>query len=102
MPPVLSLKLYTTNIKVDYKIRLHDNEDIPHTYILQGIVYFGGSHFVSRIVDKNCDVWYNDGIATEREYIREKSIREFSSAEIHSITINRTIYHSSYAIYRKD
>ncbi|KLO03886.1 hypothetical protein SCHPADRAFT_809224, partial [Schizopora paradoxa] len=77
-PPVLSIALLTTHIKIDHIIKLRDNDDQSHRYTLQGIVYFASSHFVSRIVDHNCDVWYNDGIVTKRKYVREKALREFT------------------------
>ena len=35
---------------------MRDNDDQPHKYMLQGVVYFGSSHLVSHIVDDNLDV----------------------------------------------
>ena len=102
MPPVMSVRLLTTHIKVNHKISLIDNEDIHHQYVLQGLVYYGASHFVSRIIDSNSDVWYNDGIKTQRRYVKEKPLREFSNSEIHSLKIGVDIYHSCFAVYTKE
>ena len=35
-------------------------------YRLCGLIYHGGFHFTCRIVDSNGDLWYNDGITTQR------------------------------------
>ncbi len=102
MPPLISVKLYTTYIKLDPLIMLQDNEDHQHAYILQGIVYFGGAHFVSRIIDTNYDVWYNDGITTQRRYIKEKPFREFSNSDLHSLSIGQATFHSCFVVYRKN
>lgn len=102
MPPLISVKLYTTHIRLDTLVKLSDSVNHTHTYCLQGIVYFGGAHFVSRIVDSNWDVWYNDGIVTQRRYIKEKPLREFSKPDLHFLKIGNTVYHSCFALYRKN
>ena len=101
MPPIMSVRLLTTHIKINYKMSLTDNEDYKHEYVLQGIVYYGGSHFVSRIIDSDSYVWYNDGMQTGRLYVKEKSLREFSNTEIHTLRIGSSIYYSCFAIYTK-
>ncbi|KAF8891013.1 hypothetical protein BD779DRAFT_1401571, partial [Infundibulicybe gibba] len=35
-----------------------------HKFILRGIVYFGSSHFTSRILTEEGMLWYHDGINT--------------------------------------
>ncbi|KLO03835.1 hypothetical protein SCHPADRAFT_841268 [Schizopora paradoxa] len=97
----MSVRLLNTNIKVNHKISLIDNEDHQHEYVLQGMVYFGVAHFVSRIIDSNSDVWYNDGIRTQRRYVKEKPLREFSNSEIHALTIGRDKFNSCFAVYSK-
>ncbi|KLO03740.1 hypothetical protein SCHPADRAFT_841314, partial [Schizopora paradoxa] len=101
MPPVMSVRLLNTNIKVNHKLCLTDNEDNKHEYVLQGMVYFGVAHFVSRIIDSNSDVWYNCGIRTERRYVKEKPLREFSNSEIHTLNIGRDKFNSCFAVYSK-
>jgi hypothetical protein len=47
------------------QVRVHDRPQ-PHLYHLKGIGYFGGDHFVSRIIKSNGHVWYHDGMETSR------------------------------------
>jgi hypothetical protein len=35
-------------------------------YKLRGIVYFGGGHYVTRVISSDNHVWYHDGIETGR------------------------------------
>ena len=81
---------------------MRDNDDQPHKYMLQGVVYFGSSHLVSHIVDDNLYVWFNDGIATKRKYIREKVLQELTPSDLHSLTIGHSLYHSCFVLYRKN
>ncbi len=102
MPPIISVTLYTINIHIDNIIILKDDNDHQYSYNLQGIVYFGGAHFVSRIIDTNFDVWYNDGISTKRKYIKEMPLREFSKTKLHYLKIGNSIFHSCFAVYSKN
>ena len=77
----ITVSLLTTDVNFDQTLIIRDNDDQPHKYMLQGVVYFGSSHFVSCIVDDNLDAWFNDGIATKRKYIREKVLWEFRTSE---------------------
>ena len=47
------------------QVRVHDRPQ-PHMYHLRGIGYFGGDHFVSRIIKSDGHVWYHDGMETGR------------------------------------
>jgi len=101
IPPVLSVCLHTNQIFLDHMISIQDHDEVNHAYQLRGLVYFGGSHFVSRIIDDNYDVWFNDGIITRRKYIKEKALRQFTNEELHYLTINHAVYNSCYAVYAK-
>jgi hypothetical protein len=46
-------------------VKVRDQSE-PHAYHLRGIGYFGGGHFVSRILKSNGCVWYHDGMETGR------------------------------------
>ncbi|KIJ25523.1 hypothetical protein M422DRAFT_193391 [Sphaerobolus stellatus SS14] len=49
---------------------------------LGGIIYFGGSHFVSRIFSKENGVSFNDGLSTGRQCIYEGSFMNFSPQDL--------------------
>lgn len=49
---------------------------------LRGIVYWGANHFVARIVDKDKNVWYYDGIATGRKSRYEDKLSAFTDAQL--------------------
>ena len=40
----------------------HGSETVVYT--LRGLIYWGQFHFVSRVVDKNGQVWFHDGMST--------------------------------------
>lgn len=51
------------NIKVNMSLK----KNIRDTYVkytLRGIIYFGQSHFTCRIITKDRQIWYHDGIST--------------------------------------
>ncbi len=70
---VLHININKTNIDKEINIYIADT---PCIYKLKGIIYFGGAHFTSRIINQSGEVWYHDGIATGRElYIQWKTNR---------------------------
>ena len=56
-----------------------------HEYSLCGLIYFGSFHFVSRIVDLNGMIWYNDGIQTGSVCLEEGNIENMSSKYLRRI-----------------
>ena len=46
-------------------VKIHHQPE-PYAYHLRGIGYFGGGHFVSRILKSDGCVWYHDGMETGR------------------------------------
>ncbi|KAJ7285324.1 hypothetical protein C8J57DRAFT_1038335, partial [Mycena rebaudengoi] len=48
-------------------------------YRLRGVVYHGGSHFTSRIVDSCGDVWFHDGITTKSTSVYGGTLESISS-----------------------
>ncbi|KAF9471130.1 hypothetical protein BDN70DRAFT_820439 [Pholiota conissans] len=51
-------------IKPDIELIIHHN-NIPCRLSLCGIIYGGGGHFRSRIIDKSGTVWFHDGMLNE-------------------------------------
>ena len=60
-PPILVFEFPNTNIRISHKI-VFINQDNEKTILhLRGIVYYGGYHFTSRVIDAEKNVWYSDG-----------------------------------------
>jgi hypothetical protein len=55
-------------------------------YDLRGIIYFGGGHFVSRIVDQRTHIWYHDGIETGQSMTYEGLIVNCDLLNCHTRT----------------
>lgn len=49
---------------------------------LRGIIYWGGAHFVSRIIDTDKNVWYYNGMTTGRKCEYEDKLSSFSDAQL--------------------
>ena len=71
--------LLITDVGFDQTLNIKDNEGQPHKYMLQGVVYFGSSHFVSHIVDDNLGSMMG---LLQRENTSEK--RYDGSSELHN------------------
>ncbi|KAF9470388.1 hypothetical protein BDN70DRAFT_772887, partial [Pholiota conissans] len=52
------------NIKPDVELIVHCNGNAHHRYLC-GIIYGGGGHFRSRLIDKSGMVWLHDGMMNE-------------------------------------
>ncbi|KAK7022653.1 hypothetical protein R3P38DRAFT_2532685 [Favolaschia claudopus] len=69
-PPVLVFVLSSPDICIDTNLRLLV-DNVGTNYRISGVVYSGRKHFTSRIIEKNGDIWYNDGIETGEESVFE-------------------------------
>ncbi|TFK53321.1 hypothetical protein OE88DRAFT_1597776, partial [Heliocybe sulcata] len=45
-------------------------------YHLKGIVYFGEYHFTSCLISKDGEIWFNDGMTTGRECLKEGNMKD--------------------------
>ncbi|KAK6980534.1 hypothetical protein R3P38DRAFT_2747018 [Favolaschia claudopus] len=69
-PPVLVFVLTSPDVHINMKLRLLvDNNGTD--YQLSGVVYGGRKHYTCRVVCKNGDLWYNDGIETGQDSVYE-------------------------------
>jgi hypothetical protein len=61
--PILAFDVSDVDVDPDRSltVTVHDKD---FQYRLHSIVYFGGGHFVSRVVTADGQVWFHDGIAT--------------------------------------
>lgn len=64
---VFSVSSVSVNISPNIFIR-------SYRYNIIGLIYFGGFHFVSCIIEDNRSVWFSDGIAMRRKCILEGNI----------------------------
>ena len=63
-PDILILEYPLKNIKTSHKLELVTEDDVLKTLHLRGIVYHGGYHFTSQIVEPTGKIWYHDGRTT--------------------------------------
>ena len=52
------------------------------TLHLRGLVYYGGFHFTCRIVDESGNIWFHDGMTTERTTIKEGRFGSVSQPDL--------------------
>ncbi len=79
-PPRFRMIGFTQNsqdIEVSKTITLK-SEAGPVVLPIRGAIYYTGNHFVSRIISPTGEVWYHDGIETQRQCIREGHLTDFS------------------------
>ena len=73
LPYIMCFVFNTHRFRINHSLTyLHDQMNV--TFNLRGIVYGDGHHFVSRIVSKNGDIWFHDGIATRSSCVRESHL----------------------------
>ena len=71
VPEILSFEIgLSAQMKIDPQIFILVNGN-SYLYQLCGVIYFGGQHFVARLVEQDTTVWYHDGIMTGRSMIYE-------------------------------
>ena len=76
-PPFLIFNVSEIEVKVTSRIKVFN-----HTYNLIGIIYYGGFHFTSRIIDRDSNIWYHDGMTTGRQCIQESNVKDIDSTEL--------------------
>jgi hypothetical protein len=71
VPEILSFEIaLSAQMIIDPKISIVVNGN-SHLYQLRGVIYFGGQHFVARLIEQDTTVWYHDGVLTGRNMIYE-------------------------------
>jgi hypothetical protein len=77
--PLIVLDVSSNQLQIDATFSLLVNNE-ECTYGLQGIVYYGDSHFTARVVSKSGMVWFHDGIATGQSLLYEGTILTFTGS----------------------
>ena len=63
IPELLAVEFSGKHPIINSSIRLNGN-GTRYEFVLKGIIYFGGSHFTSRIVGNDDHTWFHDGAVT--------------------------------------
>src|SRR6266540_2033510 len=74
LPQVIAFELRDKSTLLDSTIWVKQLTGTQLTYRLAGVVYFGDMHFVTRIVRQDGQIWFHDGITTQRNLIYEGRI----------------------------
>jgi len=80
LPKLLIFAVGGYNIEMSKYIKITTN-DMSRKFYLKGIVYYGGFHFVSRIIRKDDTVWFHDG-QMGRECIYDKKLEDLSNSDL--------------------
>ena len=71
VPEILSFEIaLSAQMIIDPKFSILVNGN-SHLYQLRGVIYFGGQHFVARLIEQDTTVWYHDGMVTGQNMIYE-------------------------------
>ena len=103
IPYLMIIEFSAPRYMIDWTLN-YTADNILFQFKLAGIVYSGQSHFVCRIVDDTGIVWYNDGIATGRNCLKEGYLSEVAeqSAQLRLTESDGQLKYALYAIYIRD
>ncbi|KAI0314694.1 hypothetical protein OF83DRAFT_1063406 [Amylostereum chailletii] len=91
-PYILAFGIAGSSPIIDHRLEL-TCEDRTVQYKLKGIVYYGQVHFTARVIDRNDDVWFHDGITTKESCVYEGRLdSEFDLNNAHRHTASLLIY----------
>jgi hypothetical protein len=74
LPQVIAFELKDRSTVLDSMVTVKQSTGTDLTYRLAGIIYFGDMHFVARIIRQDGQIWFHDGITTQRNLIYEGSV----------------------------
>ncbi|KAF8576703.1 hypothetical protein K439DRAFT_1366490, partial [Ramaria rubella] len=71
-------------IKISHNMITKDTHNHHKSLSLAGIVYYDAmrQHFVARVIDKQGDIWYHDGINTGNKCVYEGNVSTFDSTQL--------------------
>ena len=71
-----------SSFQFNKSISIYDKNNIAHVLNIKSIIYFGQSHFTSRLVDRNFDIWYFDSLNPQGRSIKERRFDLFTPDEL--------------------
>ena len=82
----ISLTHGSQGIKISKSITLYNGTN--HVVLpIRGAIYYGNSHFVSRIISSAGKVWYHDGIETMQQCIHEGYLIDYTEDNLRGVKI---------------
>ncbi|TDL13373.1 hypothetical protein BD410DRAFT_735480, partial [Rickenella mellea] len=84
LPALLALDIYAQNTSISHKLNVKIWDE-PKTLRLAGIIYFGKAHFTARIVDKNEEVWWHDGMKTQNKCKNEGNLHNITPHKLKNL-----------------
>ncbi|KAJ7488887.1 hypothetical protein FB451DRAFT_1521657 [Mycena latifolia] len=75
VPPILLIDINNDRLKCDKELGFNCDNSLVKLR-LRGIIYGGQSHFTCRFIDKDSNVWFQDGISTGRRCVRETNLTD--------------------------
>ena len=88
VPPIICIEIPTggshsmQNLKVNQGIAIRDTKGVKHILFLKGVVYYKSLHYMTRIIDKDGTVWFNDSITCNNYFTAQGNINMFSNEQI--------------------
>ncbi|KAK0468575.1 hypothetical protein IW261DRAFT_1346034 [Armillaria novae-zelandiae] len=79
-PPLLAVLVSSSNTPADPHIELQIHSQ-KLRYNLQGIIYFGHTHFTAQYIDNKHNAWFHDGLTLECNAKYEGNIHEIDLAD---------------------
>ncbi len=77
--PFIAIDFSTQQLHIDHSFCIYVNNE-EFKYEIRGIVYYGDSHFTSRVVTNNGMIWFHDGIPTCQSLLYEGTIQNFANS----------------------
>ncbi|KAF9455327.1 hypothetical protein BDZ94DRAFT_1371138, partial [Collybia nuda] len=81
IPKTLVLEYPHTNIETSHQIKFVVNGKSTSLY-LRGIIYHGDNHFTSRVISREGQIWYHDGMLTKETCIEDGTLQNMSNEEL--------------------
>ncbi|KAJ7246209.1 hypothetical protein C8J57DRAFT_1081696 [Mycena rebaudengoi] len=78
VPLLLFVGFSTNRVSIDQVLKLHCNDRLNVIH-LRGIVYYAELHFTSRIITPSGDIYFHDGISTQKSTVFEGNILDLAS-----------------------
>lgn len=92
----------TANISVSKSLSISKPEGNTMRIPLKGVIYLGGYHFISRIVDANKNIWYNDGQLTGNYSEYEGKLNDCTEKQLQThVDRNNVTRRAVFAIYAR-
>ncbi|KAJ7280137.1 hypothetical protein C8J57DRAFT_1174800 [Mycena rebaudengoi] len=80
VPSLLFLFITSTKVDIDPQLSFTRSDGVSVRMRLRGVVYYGASHFTSRIIIPADGVWFHNGIMTKGTSVYEGALTDLTCA----------------------